>query len=350
MSINERTVLGRNLSLSDYIQNFVIKGSGECIKKIPNATFAGFDWVRTEDHIDDDDNLGVRAGGTPNADDTLGSDFRAKGFLTEEFPPILNDATEKLTDGRTRCKTLHNLNEPWMPVARYVFHNPDNLSEERQVAIAENCHRYSKRADANDFTVALVADIEQGYVERDMDAIVQWAIDKYSILDIYSNSNGMVTRICHTALKLTSSPTSLVRVKERDDWVTWLLTSTVIGYDIEGEKIPLLMCGGNRDEQFFTRWHIPALAAGRTSRVILYVNEAHKDKAREKVKEFIKGVNRLHNEMFSAVGNSVGGIKITPTKPAFELIGIIPQIQNDFQKTKYEYGELVSLDEYMNIE
>jgi|TARA_B100001094_G_C18186118_1_gene803882 hypothetical protein len=349
MSIKTRTVLGRKLSLSDYEQNFIVKGSGECTKQIPNATFIGFDWVRTADHIDDDDNLGVRAGGTPNADETLGSDLKAKGFLTEIFPPIENVDIASLADGRTRAKTMYNLGEEWMPVAKFAFHNPDNLAEQRQAAMGENTrHLYSKRADSNDFTVALVEDILQGYVPRDIDDVLQWSIKQYSLNDYYSNSNGMLTRICQNAIRLSSTPDSLVRVKERDEWIKWLLVATKLAYDIEGDKIPLLMCGGNRDEQFFTRWHIPALASGRPSQVILYVNDSHKDKAREKVKEFVKGVNKLHIDMFSAVGNSVGGITITPTKPAFEIIGIIPQLQTDFQKAKYEYGELVSYEEYMN--
>ena len=54
-------------------------------------------------------------------------------------------------------------------------------------------------------------------------------------------------------------------------------------------------------------------------------------KTKEQVKEFIKSVNAYYKAMYKCVSNSVDGVTITPQDDAFELVGIIPQIQNEIK-------------------
>ena len=145
---------------------------------------------------------------------------------------------------------------------------------------------------------------------------------------------------------MTDNNSNLVSNKDREDWIKWLPLQTAV--DVRNGDIALLQVGGNRDEQLLTRWIIPQGVKGKKARVILYVGTPFEDKAKEQVKEFVSSVNSYYRAMFRTVSMSIPGLDVYPPKgDGFELVGIIPQIQNEYQMEKYNKKELItSVQEY----
>jgi hypothetical protein len=339
-------ILGNPLDLTIIEKNFPLSVLQEMF---PNATILGYGW-RNLSEQPTDDNIGIRAEGIPDATDTLGADLKRDGWNSTKCPPI-EDENGDLVDGRTRDKTMRFLGEKWMPVIKIKLHESETPNTKRRAtAISLNKHPYHKRCDSNDFIAALVCDINDNEVARNKDALLEHLVNNYEIHSFFDNSNGTITKIVNNAYDETDASSAVVRNKDRDDWIQWLHLDT--GIAIRDGEIAFLQVGGSRDEQFFNRWVIPQGIKGKKAKVILYVGTTFESKAKEQIKDFVKNVTKLYNDMFKVVSNTVDGINISPPKSdvPFELVGIIPQIQNELQMQKYEDKELVSLEEYLNYD
>tara|TARA_B100000900_G_C20505510_1_gene685673 strand:+ start:175 stop:1227 length:1053 start_codon:yes stop_codon:yes gene_type:complete len=340
MSIKD--VLGRALDLKLIESNFPLSTLQEMF---PDATVVGFGWRNLTE--EDDDNLGVRAKGTPDATDTLGFDLEENGWDVTKLPPVTDASSNELLDGRTRDKTMRFLNQSFMPELRIIPHESDTPNADRRaIALRLNGHSYAKRHDMFDFTASLVSDINDGECARNKNVMHSHLANNYDINNVFPVAGGTITKIVNNAYEMTDDTSAIVRNKERDDWIQWLPLQTAV--DVRNGDIALLQVGGNRDEQLITRWIIPQGAKGKKARVILYVSTPFESKAKEQVKEFIKSVNAYYKAMYKCVSNSVDGVTITPQDDAFELVGIIPQIQNEHQMEKYNKKELItSVYEYV---
>lgn len=338
-----RTLFGREVDIDNVSQTSIEK-----LRELfgEDVIVHGMSWVRTADYIEED-NIGIRAGGTPDAMDTLGADFENNGYDETKPPPIREIVLDELLDGRTRFTTANELNEPFFPVLDIEIPNVDN-SIKRRVGLELNKHKYLERASSEDFIVAITSDITEGFVKNDTDAIRYWLFQKYNIGNYYSEAGGTITKIVKAAMARAVDDSGLVRNKPRSGWEAWLEKKVNLTIS-KTSPVVLLQVGGNRAEQFFLRHLLPAAAKGRKAQLVLYTGAAYENSAREKIKSFMKEVNDHYKLMFKAVSGTIPNLTVQPPEPAFELLGIIPQIQNDFQKTKYEYGELVSYDDYMNI-
>lgn len=340
-----KTILGQNLDLKLIESNFPTSTLQEMF---PNATIIGFGW-RNLKNTSQDDNLGIRAGGTPDATESLGFDLQEKGWDVTKLPPVTDASTDEYLDGRTRDKTMRSLGEEWMPELRIIPNETDKPnSTRRAIGLDLNGHAYAKRYDSNDFTAALVSDINDGECVRDKDAMYKHLAGNYHIDKVFPIAGGTITKIINNAYEMTDNTSNIVRNKDRDDWIQWLPLQTAV--DVRNGDIALLQVGGNRDEQLITRWIIPQGVKGKKARVILYVSTPFEAKAKEQVKEFVKSVNKYYKDMFKMVSNTVDGITVNPPKDdvSFELVGIIPQIQNDYQMEAYNKKQLLNVHQYVH--
>ena len=62
---------------------------------------------------------------------------------------------------------------------------------------------------------------------------------------------------------------------------------------------------------------------------------------------FKREVDQLYTDMFKTVSKSVVGLDLAPPKEGWEIVGIIPQIQNEHQQIAFTDYELVTYAEYM---
>ena len=335
-----RTIFGTDINLNDIEKLF----TAEIVEGLrPKCKFVAVRWKRLDVATDtDQDNIGVRDGGTPEKEETtvLEADLIKNGWNITACPPIIDDETGNSLDGQTREKLLRRHGEKWMPVIHVVMESPD---DKRPVGILANTkHPYSKPAGWKDFATALVLDIGEKIIPRDKNEIFQRLREEYRAAD-YFISQGTLTKIVNLAYEKSKNDQTVVRQKDRDQWEDWLKSSGK-GLDQRG-KIPLLMAGGSSaPERFFTLHIIES--RGKT-RVILYVATMLEKQAKEDIKNFCEEVDRLWKGMFATVSENVTGLDVAPQGKGWELVGIIPQCQSSTQKIKYNMGELVSYEEYM---
>jgi len=340
---NIKNVLGRDVDLTHYEKNFPLSVLQEMF---PNATILGFGW-RKVGKYPEQDNIGVRADGTPDATETLGFDLQENGIDQTKLPIVTDGTSDKILDGRTRDRTFEFLGAEWIPELRIIPHESDTPNADRRaIALRLNGHSYAKRHDMFDFTASLVSDINDGECARNKNVMHSHLANNYDINNVFPVAGGTITKIVNNAYEMTDDTSAIVRNKERDDWIQWLPLQTAV--DVRNGDIALLQVGGNRDEQLITRWIIPQGAKGKKARVILYVSTPFESKAKEQVKEFVSSVNSYYRAMFRTVSMSIPGVDVYPRKgDGFELVGIIPQIQNEYQMEKYNKKELItSVQEY----
>ena len=336
-----RTIFGTDINLNDIKEHF----TAEVVENLrPKCKFVGIRWKKLDGSTDtDQDNIGVRDGGTPEKEETtvLEGDLIKNGWDIKQCPPIVDDETGNCLDGQTRERLLRRHGEKWMPVIYVVMESPD---DKRPIGILANTkHPYSKPAGWKDFATALVLDIGEGIIPRDKNEIFKRLREEYRAAD-YFISPGTLTKIVNLTYEKSKNDQTVVRQKDRDQWEDWLKFRAGMGQDVRG-KIPLLMAGGgSAPERFITRHIIES--RGKT-KVILYVATMSEKQAKEDIKNFCKEVDRLWKGMFATVSENVVGLDVAPQGKGWELVGIIPQCQSSTQKIKYNMGELVSYEEYM---
>tara|TARA_R100001460_G_scaffold72764_2_gene113559 strand:- start:6195 stop:7250 length:1056 start_codon:yes stop_codon:yes gene_type:complete len=342
-----RTILGRSFDLVSLETNF---NSSEIQKHLPEAcepvytNGSCFKYRKIDPEMDD--NEGVRSEGTPDAPE-LSVDFENDGFLSTFFPPIQNVYTGKLLDGRTRENELRKLGEKYMPVmlVRTVKERRNEGGIDRVIGIQSNRQPYGKRTEYHTLVGALVCDITEDVIERDRNQIRERLITDYSVERFYGSGNNIISKIVNEVHKMTDTKNRLIRCKTREEWKGWLLTR---GINID-DDISLLQTGGRRAPLFFAEKIVPSLAKGELPSLILYSNTPYETEAKEKTKDFIQTVDRLYRKMFGAVSSKIPNVNIDcPKEKGYNLLGIIPQLTNEFQRKAMEEGKLVTMKGFLN--
>ena len=335
MMSNIKTILGRDIDLVTIQQQ---NPQSEIQRKLPEGVdYVGIKWREIPEHPTDD-NLGVRALGTPNAFDTLGFDLKRNGWDITADLPVEDVDDGELNDGRTREGEMRRLGEKWMPVV--VAKIAPELK--RASAVKLNNHSYSKRMTMDDCVVALVEDIADGYVLPNQDSIETALHTRYNVSELFHEGGGTYTKIVLKVLDRVNNADEVVRNKEGSGWQDWVNANT----DYSG--VLTINAGGKAPQRFFADHVVPKGRKGEKVQVILYAHETTVQRCKEVFRLFRKNTNKLYSDAFHMVMNTVPGIKIDIPEQGYEIVGIVPQVQNDAQKDAYENGELISWDDYMN--
>ena len=113
MMSNIKTILGRDIDLVTIQQQ---NPQSEIQRKLPEVDYVGIKWREIPEHPTDD-NLGVRALGTPNAFDTLGFDLKRNGWDITNDLPVEDVDDGELNDGRPEKV------ESWVPLLKkWIFY------------------------------------------------------------------------------------------------------------------------------------------------------------------------------------------------------------------------------------
>ena len=344
---NIKVILGNSFDLDSYGTKF---GSEYFKEKYPQCNFLGYGWrniAKEDPKKDNDANAGVRAKGTPIAHDSLGQSFLTDGWKGEYRPPI-EDENGKLKDGRTRRDELIYLGESWMPVARLKFKASEKpKTQERASMIDMNNHDFHTRYEMLDFVTAVGRDIEDGECEVDEDAIRDHLVNEYKIENYYDmTSGGIVQKIINLIMKYAeggdgNTPYSRENVTE---WVSGCL------YDINKDQIPssvaILKTGGQRDEQLIMRWVLPQ--SPKKPEVILYPSGLFAEDARQSVLDFISDVKGHYKNVFKCVSGAIDHLNVkAPTEDCFDLIGIVPTLETEYQQRAWKENRLLTLREFL---
>ena len=344
---NIKIILGNSFDLDSYGTKF---GSEYFKEKYPQCNFLGYGWrnISKEDPTKDNDaNAGVRAKGTPTAHDSLGQSFLTDGWKGEYRPPI-EDENGKLKDGRTRRNELLYLGESWMPTAILQFKKSEKpKTQERASMIDMNNHDFHTRYEMLDFLSAVGRDIEDGECQLDEDAIREHLKEEYSIEKYFHISNGgIVQKIINLVLKYAEGGDGNIPYTRENvtEWVSGCL------YDIRKNQIPsstaILKTGGQRDEQLIMRWVLPQ--SPKKPEIILYPSGLFAEEARQSVVDFIKDVRKHYKNIFYCVSDSLEGITVqAPEEDCFDLIGIVPTLETEFQQRAWKENRLLTIKEFL---
>ena len=336
---NIRNVLGRDLDIDRFESVWTPQKLKE---ELPNgATPVGWEWRSLNKEADD--NLAVRAGGTPNADDTLGNDLLRDGWDCTKKPVLVDVEVGDIIDGRTRESTMKNLdtNEEWIPVLKVIV----SPSLRRCVAQKSNYHSYSTRSVSADLIVSLIADIDEGIIDATEDAVRTRLYKDYEVEKLLSNGNGAITKIITQTLERALNADKVLRIKGDREWAQWV-------YDNDQKyQGHVLQAGGKAPDRFFVNYILPARGKEKVQ-VVLFVREYTLQRAQNAVKEFKQKVDRLYRDAFymtsaKVFSQKIGLDGIINPSDVYEIVGVCPQVQNDVQKDLYENGELVSYEEFI---
>ena len=339
---NIREVLGTSIDLDDYSKKFPISYFE---KRFPDAIFLGFGWrnISKETTADDDFNRGVRYGGTPNAEESLGADLSINGWKTQYLPPVEDENGLKI-DGRTRIKEMRRLGEKYVPVAKLKMKKSKKPgTKKRSAAVLLNQHDYNKRTQMWDFVVAVCADIREGECRPDRDSIEAHLYTEYKIGKFYDSvGGGPITKIINQILKKMGGGVEVTQM-DREEHMTWLRNQTHI---MIPESTAIFKTGGSRPEQLLTR-HI-LVQAGKKPDVVLYGDGQFAEDARESIIKFENDVKSLYKKCFKVVSSTAENLNITaPEGTPYNLLGIIPLIETEYQQEAYKEGRLLTKEEYL---
>ena len=257
---NIRNVLGRDLDIDRFESVWTPQKLKE---ELPNgATPVGWEWRSLNQ--ESDDNLAVRAGGTPNADDTLGNDLLRDGWDCTKKPILVDVEVGDIIDGRTRESTMKNLdtNEEWIPVLKVIV----SPSLRRCVAQKSNYHSYNSRSVSPDLIVSLIADIDEGIIDATEDAVRTRLYKDYEVEKLLSNGNGAITKIITQTLERALNADKVLRIKGDGEWAQWVYSNFP---KYQGH---VLQAGGKAPDRFFVNYILPARGKEKVQ-VTLFVRE-----------------------------------------------------------------------------
>lgn len=342
MSNNTNAVLGINPALLVTIEkNFPTSHWAE---KYPHLQYLGMELKPTKD-FGKDDNLGVRAKGTPEAE-ALGIDLEAKGFLPDYEPPMWNDTRDEPFDGRTRARRCLVLGAEVIPCAVFAEKSTTTpICENLGIKVRANNHPYAGTMKWDDFVTAGVAAVNSGEIELSPEAVRGFFEDYCDIYSFYSEGGHWVTRIIKEVMTRCTEGDDIVRNKVREDWIEWLKDK---GHDLTDVSV-LTASGSNAAERFFCR-HVLTSTKESPAKVILFSGSGVESRVRQDLIDFIDEVKRNCRYMDANVESHIDNdfIKLKGKidySSRFEVIGVIPQLS--CHKDDYELGQLVSIDEFV---
>lgn len=353
-----KNILSHSVSLTTCQKDWT---TSQIESQLTNFQVDHWGWTSTafSNDEDEDDNLGVRVGGT-QLEIELQADFEHNGWDSTQKPPVFDITTGKLLDGRTRKKNLRMLGVEYMPCVFGTLKDRSlPNSNARAQSFEANQHKFSKSHIDKDYIAAGIADHQDGELVFDRSneesaklVIKDHMIRQYKLHKKYvgGETNGKITEIAREIFDQTQSDAKLLVVRERVEWEHWVSAS---GITLSREDyVAMLQAGGNRPEQFWMRWVLPAWAKGKTPKVVLYANSSTVNGAREDVKSFVDQITDYYNLTYKGVNAAamVEGENFPINKPStkpWEILGVVPQVNDNRHHQMRQDHVLVPYKEFI---
>ena len=341
--------MGTPIDITAY--NSTFKPGCKEFEQYNNATFLKFAWEFVGDldpEASELDNEGVKV--DQNSDggvDELAYDYKVNGWSTSYFPPI-KTTDGNYDDGRSRILAALKVKQDWIPVALFIFDSETPVADSVANSLKANLHKRARRSVMDDFVVGGIKVVESKEVKRDFAAIMNWLENKASVSQRFDNDSGVWTKIVNAILERTSREKELVRIKERDEWLTW-----VDGMNgIKGKHILLYKAGsGTAASRYWTDHVLPS--EGNPQSTILYTNSYSPAKCSEDVRQFIEKLETYHRQSYGYVNNAITTqtelfSMRTPTDLPFNFLGVIPNLKKNGQPINYDNHMLSDIQDYID--
>lgn len=312
------------------------------------GTFVKFGWAFIGDMKEDDpllDNGGIKADQNSNQEDIedISYDYEINGWVARSFPPTLG-TDGKWRDGRYRIIAAIRKGQQWIPCALYNFEDTETPTRDMITeGLRANPGEPGHRNEMEDFIAGGVKAIEEGELDREEDAIMEFLLDS-RIDRRYSNNGGMWTNIKNRIMERTAKAGSIPLVKSRDDIKSWCngvqgLPSNYVLYKATGGKAPLHFFG----EQVLKN-------ATNPPPLVLYTDAYTPEKCAKNVKHFVNEIKEWYKLTYALVNKDLAGGPLTlapPKELPMLLLGVYPNIKRGNQPTLHKEHVLCDVDQYL---
>jgi len=361
--VSSRTFCGKTINIKDYYNTF--DPNSEFVKnKQINAKFIKFSWLDISNYTLDDErlsNIAVRADqNVGSLSEDISHSYKHEGWDCGYFPPIVgSDGVPR--DGRTRIRAALACGEKFIPCAIYSYDNNKSVKDNTTNGLIANKHRPQKRASWQDFISSGVNIIHSGELPCDIKSIEYWLYNDVDIGYFYSNVGGNVTKLAkqiYDKAKRNKGGHLLV-LRERNEWIEWLNNSIDKRssyyrqeFGIQSmDDIAFYDSGGNRPEQVYCRYLLPNASKGLVTNIVLYSVNDDPEIASLNHHNFIKSIEKYHEQMYQWVNRELNGVKLMQPKEStlWRIVGVIPQFLDDKHKKLLKNHLLASMNDVPRV-
>ena len=367
--MTKKTVFGRDIDLSHYEKMWDVNNpkTQEEIKRRYGGRLIKFLFIDLYKKNEDDPeftNVGVRDDqNTGTSVEDMQSSFLDLGWDITDFPPIVNNDLE-FEDGRTRALAAMAEGERYIPAA-LISMPTKSLKSSLTLGLKANYHKPQRRVTQNDFITAGALAVSKGEINRDETSISEWLNNECDIEKIYpQNAGGSISKIINGIMSRTEKGgTTIIRKKNREDWLQWLSTSPDM-VDSEGNRIDPFVQIGNQPE--FILYDAPSLtnqarllarllengSKGRHTYIALW---SRSDNSPELIlkgfKDFVSNTEKNHASIIRYTQSSLNipGLKITEMNKQkhFTFLGAVPLLMDgNGHELAYKSHRILPLDQF----
>ena len=365
-----KNIIGVDVDIQKYYERFGDTPAAveEYVRLDEN--FVGFAFLSLHEYEKVNDmNIGVRADPDFHDYPKMKHQMSGGGYDLSYFPGKVNICNGKPIDGRGRIKALIEImkkrgipEKDWyIPVAVVRLEEHQEIS----TGVRDNT-RYTDHdpLKMEDCVTSALAQHARGHLENNSTKIYNWLISECAIDTVFARQT--ITKIVNDCTKRLDKNNKAVYIQSREEWKDWL----------DDSDVALIKVKGNAAEQFFNRYILNYMAKTSpiVTKVVLYTGAKTDAQAREQMKKFVENLKKYYRNAFKMVNNvlkmeqdiEVRDKMLDPIDRekkgydtfGYELVGIIPQIDNEFQRDLLEskkdttgsrgIDHLVSYDDYMN--
>jgi len=308
-------------------------------------------------------NIAIRASGNrDNADVGISKSYKKKGWKYDPFPPIVS-LEGVVKNGRTRIRAAILNGEKFIPVAIFEYPEEENKKTAFVQSLAEGLigndgliERPAKRADLFEAGLAAVTD---GNIKENRTDIIKLLSIEFEAERFIDESE--VPELADDILDAVKGGEAAVWLPDREEVLNYLRKSPDIPDDacldgdicIDGKKVFVYAAPSNTNQGRL--WAKIASQIPEESYIVLYTTKKIPSKIKKGYDEFMEYVDWRYKECFEIVdrtfaskGQSSGvEVKIkAPTSRPWEVLGVIPQLNDETHQTLRKRNRLIKLDEY----
>jgi hypothetical protein len=312
-------------------------------KVLPNGTFIKYVWIDL-DAIDlndiaiIDNNIGIRplTGNDEQRIMELRNSFKANGWMTTEFPPIV-DSNGKFWDGRGRAIAAKANGERWLPGALYSF---SSVTFRNQITcgLLANDGLPSNPTNFGGFLCAGVALIAAGELDRDEAEIKNWLYNEAKVEQFIDNSIcGGVTKLINAILRDSETGGNIILNKGRNFWQQFSKEagcSDPVLLSVDSDTYPLRAYGKILQDP------------DTIPEIVLYTGKAmYEDDFVDAIRKTVDALEDYWKCTFDLVNSSIEGVQIkAPQNKPWKIAGVAPQIVGKHDKF-FNKRKLVKLNQ-----
>lgn len=367
--MNKKIIFGKEVDLSHYEQ--VWNPNNSTIQEEINRRYGGklikFLFIDlSKKNADDPEftNVGVRdEQNTGTSVDDMQSSLIDLGWDVADFPPIVNNDLE-FEDGRTRALAAMAEGERYIPAAM-ISTAKKSLKGSLTLGLKANYHKPQRRVTQGDFITAGSLAVSKGELNRDETSISEWLNKDCDIQKIYpQNAGGSISKIITGIMNRTENGgTTIIRKKNREDWLKWLSASPDM-VDAEGNRIDPFEQLDKQPE--FVLYDAPSqtnqsrllskiLENGSKGRHTYIVLWSKSDNSPEMIlkgfKDFVASIEKSHSSIIRYTQSSVNipGLNISEmkTKKYFTFLGAVPLLMDgNGHEQAYKSHRILPLDQF----